>query len=341
MAIIIGTGTSNSQVDFLTKLRDFVSFNLSGLWTMVEYSAVGDMSAFLDDAQLVLRRNGDTSIYHYFTTEFALSRPRLRMLPATGFVSDTKSTSQSGIPTASGGYGISIPWNGVSFSYAFYATATYIHIIIKFSGGEYQYASIGIVEKFDGVNNGQFSIGTVNRNMWTNSAADYNDTSNDTAHDRYMHNIVSGNNTVSGDGQYSGYIYSHISTWVGFSSAAGQNVSVASSTIGNYNSNYADSQESGGPFLRGITPQNNSSSIITPLLPVYLIVPKSDRVGWVTPYGVFPGIKMCWTEGYEEDEEITIGTEKYVLYPAKKTRRITTGKWAYTRYLGMAIKSDE
>jgi hypothetical protein len=87
-----------------------------------------------------------------------------------------------------------------------------------------------------------------------------------------------------------------------------------------------------------LDPQSSPANIITPLMPGYLIAPKIGRSGWWSIYGAIPGARACWTEAYAEDEEITIGLEKWRIFCGAKSRRIVA--YGSARFMGVAVRVE-
>jgi hypothetical protein len=343
MTLHYESGSSNGQVDLVSKLATFVDVSSGGQWELVEHLGVGAVTGNPSDAQATIRMaSPNDAIYFHFTTMIGNARPRMRILPSTGFSSGVIGTSQTGVAGSGStqNKGISIPESAVTFTYHFCAGPTWLYVFIQFAGGEYQHFSFGRVDRFPGVDNSYWCHGSVSSSSWTSSVMDYTDLTTNFGLPWYE-NLFKGGTAQQTSGNASiGWFYQHAGSFLEICMDTG----VASARCFTSFARNAQTHPNGddgeglGTFFT-LDPQSSAANIITPLMPAYMIVPKVGRSGWWTLAGAIPGARACWTEAYAENEEIIVGSDKWRIFPAVKSRRIVG--YGSARFMGIAVHVEE
>ncbi len=349
MTIKMETGSANGQIDLVAKLANFVSTELTGMWVVTEHLTPGNVIGFASDAQVTLRMVApNDGVYFHLTSMITNTRPRMRLLASTAFTSGLAGENQPSL-SASGNdrnTGISIPKDAdaISFTYFFIASETYFYGVAKFASGSYQHFCMGIADNYPGVNNGYWYTGSLMRGRWSQAVLDFDDFSSSASTGTHI-NLFNNGSTygTAGDVSVMGAILRHDGVWclIHANSNSATNASAFTSFLRSGTSKSMNVGDlpfgSSIPIFYSPDVVSNQANIVTPLMPGYFITPKIGRAGWWTVQGAIPGARACWTEGYEEDEEITIGSQVWKLFPIYKSRRAVTEP---ARFMGMAVLID-
>ncbi len=333
MAILAQNGVANGQIQVLDAIEAWATAHAN--WSVVNRRDSPNVPGLVDDSDLVIRRTGGKDFM--FSTQIGATRPRFpfkvvdpvdllnNIFTQPSAYNPQEAMSIQDTDNDKGGSGLPV----MNHNWWLIGDDEYLHGIVEVDAGTgvYQNFSIGQIATFNGVNNGEYSVGNVSVAGYTDNDFDYD---SGLVSGGFAHVSIYGLKGESGNDF--GHVLSHAGNWEQIYAGGAQNNARSAFSFARGTSG------SGNNFADNIIPHSHyntsDSNIVPAMIPSILYVPHSTIAGKHAPMGEMRRAFYINTEQIGEAQLLTVGPESYRVFPAVRSKRVQHPE----QFSGVAIR---